>query len=553
MAEGEFGPYRLDRLLGRGGMGEVYRAYDTRKRDRVVALKLLPAHLSDDEAFRTRFRREAEIAALLHEPHVVPIHDYGEIDGRLFLDMRFVDGPDLGAVLAREGALAAPRAVAIVEQVAAALDAAHAQGLIHRDVKPSNILVVPGRPEFVYLVDFGIARAHTSNTNVTGSGETAGTVQYMAPERFLGGSVDHRVDTYALACVLFQLLANRPPFPGEAPTIIHGHLHKPAPSLAPHRADLGPGMDHVIARGMAKRPADRPPTAGALAEAARAALNPGPSRPVAPRPASGPASEPPVASADPGPAPRPPRRTGLLIAGLALAAIALGLVALLALPLIGGRTGPDLAGPTPGPAPPTNVQPDLAGTYVIEQGLNPDNAGAYQGVVTVAVTGEVNHLQWSFPTAPPQMGVGLVEGGTLAVGYAGDGAPHGVVVYRVAGGRLEGRWVDAEAGVTPGQETALGTPGLSGDYSVEGSNPDGSHYTGTLTISRSDSRYDVAWTVGSSQYSGVGLLVRDLLIIGYTRDGSPAGAVGYRIDGATLDGQWVSPAATTLGQELLRR
>ena len=216
-AESMFGPYRLDGLIGRGGMGEVHRAFDTSQK-RAVALKLLPAQLSANVEFRTRFQREAEITATLREPHVIPIHRYGEIEGRLFLDMRLVDGEDLAAVLEREGHLGPARAVAIIEQIAAALDAAHGDGLIHRDVKPSNVLVTSTRragPDFVYLVDFGIAR-FAAGTGMTGTGAIIGTLPYMAPERFLDGRIDHRSDVYSLACLLFEMLSGRRPFP--APT-----------------------------------------------------------------------------------------------------------------------------------------------------------------------------------------------------------------------------------------------------------------------------------------------------------------------------------------------
>lgn len=175
-----FGPYRLDRLIGRGGMGEVFEAYDTVK-DRTIALKVLPERLHDDPVFRERFRRESHVAARLQEPHIIPIHDYGEIDGRLFIDMRLVGGASLRALLNEQGPLEPERTVAMVRQVAAALDAAHADGLVHRDIKPDNILLTPDG--FAYLVDFGIAQSATGES-LTGDGSAIGSFHYMAPERF---------------------------------------------------------------------------------------------------------------------------------------------------------------------------------------------------------------------------------------------------------------------------------------------------------------------------------------------------------------------------------
>nr|BFE52101.1 hypothetical protein GCM10017745_55280 [Saccharothrix mutabilis subsp. capreolus] len=221
----EFGPYRVGELLGRGGMGEVHRAHDT-AHDRVVALKrLAPVH-DDDADFRARFRRESRIAARLREPHVIPIHAFGEIDGRLYLDMRLVEGRDLAEVLAAEGPLDPARAVRLVGQVAGALDAAHADGLVHRDVKPSNVLVTP--EDFVYLVDFGIARSVLpSGSDLTASGAVLGTLDYMAPERFGDGPVDGRVDVYALACVLYACVTGVRPFEADsAAALIWAHMQQ---------------------------------------------------------------------------------------------------------------------------------------------------------------------------------------------------------------------------------------------------------------------------------------------------------------------------------------
>src|SRR6202453_1576809 len=213
MTSRQVGNYRLDRLLGVGGMGEVYQAYDSH-RDRYVALKLLPEFFSGDQEYLKRFQRESLVAARLREPHVIPIHDFGEVDGRLFIDMRLVDGVDIRMLLDENGPISPQRAVNLLSQVAQALDAAHADGLVHRDIKPSNILVTSS--DFVYVVDFGIARPMGGRqTPLTITGATIGTLDYMAPERFTGQAVDGRADIYSLACVLHECLTAKPPFPGD--------------------------------------------------------------------------------------------------------------------------------------------------------------------------------------------------------------------------------------------------------------------------------------------------------------------------------------------------
>lgn len=269
------GPYQLDALLGRGGMGEVYRALDAR-RDRMVALKLLHSSLSADDEFRRRFRRESAVVTRLTNPHVIPVHDYGEIDGRLFIDMHLVDGRDLDALLAAEGPFAALRAVWIVEQVAIALDAAHDVGLIHRDVKPSNILLGP--KDFAYLGDFGIAWAAGSTTSLTVTGAAIGTLRYMAPERFANEPQDRRVDVYALACVLFELITGEPAFGGKGlAQLMYAHLNAAPPRFPPTCA-VPESLNSVLARGVAKRAGDRYASAGELARAARQAVTERPVR-----------------------------------------------------------------------------------------------------------------------------------------------------------------------------------------------------------------------------------------------------------------------------------
>jgi serine/threonine protein kinase, bacterial len=267
-----FGPYQLMRLLGRGGMGEVYQAEDTRKH-RVVALKLISEHFSTDAMFRARMQREADTAGRLTEPHIVPIHDYGDIDGQFYVEMRMIDGTSLRTLLTNYGPLTAARTVAIVRQIAAALDDAHANGVTHRDVKPENILVT--NDDFAYLMDFGIARAGT-DPGLTQSGFAVGTYNYMAPERFTGEEVTYRSDIYALACVLGECLTGAPPYRADSvERLVAAHLLEPAPRPSQLRPGRVPaGLDPVIGKGMAKNPADRYFTAGDLAAAAHDALTP---------------------------------------------------------------------------------------------------------------------------------------------------------------------------------------------------------------------------------------------------------------------------------------
>ena len=264
----DFGPYRLRRLVGRGGMGDVYEAEDT-VRERIVALKLMSQTLSNDPVFRSRMQREARTAGRLQEPHVVPIHDFGEIEGQLYVDMRLIDGKDLATTLSRYGPLTPPRAVAIVRQIGSALDAAHAAGVLHRDVKPENILI--SGDDFAYLVDFGIASA-TSDEKLTQFGTTVGTVKYMAPERFTDKEVGYRADIYALACVLYECLTGSPPFAGDTFSVMGAHLNQAIPRPSAARPSIPVAFDAVIARGMAKDPAARYATCGDMSAAAYAAL-----------------------------------------------------------------------------------------------------------------------------------------------------------------------------------------------------------------------------------------------------------------------------------------
>ena len=264
-----FGRYLLIELLGRGGMGEVWRARDTAANNRTVAIKLLPPHLAADHTFVQRFRREADAAAQLNNPHIVPIHNYGEIDGRLYVDMRLIEGRDLQAVLG-DGPLEPARAVRIVEQVAKALHTAHKVGLVHRDVKPSNILL--DEDDFAYLIDFGIARG-ADQTRMTGTSGVIGSWPYLSPERLRAGQVDARADVYALACVLYECLTGSTPFPGDnTEQLITAHFMEPPPRPSITDPNVPVALDAVIATGMAKDPDQRYATTVELASAAHDAV-----------------------------------------------------------------------------------------------------------------------------------------------------------------------------------------------------------------------------------------------------------------------------------------
>ncbi len=270
----ELAGYRVEALLGRGGMSVVYRAEDMRLK-RKVALKLLAPELAEDERFRERFLRESELAASLDHPNIVPVYEAGDAYGVLFIAMRYVQGTDLKAVLRHEGPLAPERALALVAQVADALDAAHALGLVHRDVKPSNVLISPQPDrEHCYLADFGLTKSVSERSVLTDSGRLVGTIDYVAPEQIQGADVDGRADVYALACVLHECLTGEVPFARASEVaVIYAHLEEPPPDLSRARTELPLELGDVLAKGMAKLPAERWPTCGALVGAAYAALS----------------------------------------------------------------------------------------------------------------------------------------------------------------------------------------------------------------------------------------------------------------------------------------
>jgi serine/threonine protein kinase/tetratricopeptide (TPR) repeat protein len=268
----QFGDYRIEALLGRGGMGAVYRAYDERL-GRKVALKILASWLAGDSVFRRRFEDEARLAASLDEPHIVPVYEAGELHGQLFLAMRYVAGFDLDTFLRSHGPMEPERAVRLIEQLASALDAAHSAGLVHRDVKPANVLLATGSrgADHAYLGDFGLARTSRERT-LTRSGQIVGSLEYMAPEQIEGGELDARTDIYALGGLLYACLTSMPPF--RAPSdvaLLYAHLQAAPPAVSHARPDVPAAFDAVVAKAMAKDPADRYASAGEMADAARLA------------------------------------------------------------------------------------------------------------------------------------------------------------------------------------------------------------------------------------------------------------------------------------------
>ena len=270
----EFAGYRIEALLGRGGMSVVYRAENARLGNK-VALKLLAEELAEDESFRERFVRESRTAATLNHPNIVTIYDAGDWEGLLYIAMRLVDG-DLKAHLRREGPLPPDHALAVAAQVGSALDAAHAHGLIHRDVKPANILLEPGEPgepPTAYLADFGLTKHLESRSGITASGQFVGTIDYMSPEQIEGREVDSRTDIYSLGCVVFESLTGATPFRRETEVaVLWAHMRDDPPPLTELRPDLPSELSGVIAKAMAKAPEDRYPTCRALVGDLRQAL-----------------------------------------------------------------------------------------------------------------------------------------------------------------------------------------------------------------------------------------------------------------------------------------
>jgi serine/threonine-protein kinase len=465
--------YELEAPVGAGGMAVVFRARDQRL-GRLVALKILAPALSGDSAYRRRFIAESRAAAAVDDPHIVPVYEAGEAGGVLFIAMRLVLGGDLRRVLDREGVLAPGRAVEFISPVASALDAAHRAGLVHRDVKPANILVDArsNRPDHVYLSDFGVSKGAVSSVSLTGAGQFLGTPDYSAPEQIQGLAVDGRTDQYALACVAYQLLTGAVPFErDQGMAVLLAHLSEPPPSLGTRRLGLPSAVDQVLARGMAKAPEDRYGSCVDFADALREALGlapyypPGaasaPDRPrteiVSPTPESPrPSAASPAVEAAPtvtGTAPRLPhsavgqtsRRRPVIIAVVAAVIAVIGLVtALTALP---GSPGTPSARATPS----TSATPSVPTTSVrwsytaenLVSSLTVAGGAVYigSGADVYALDAATGQRRWSYTTAGVVDTSPVLADGIVYVGSADGG---GVYALDAATGRL--RWFYSQSG-----------------------------------------------------------------------------------------------------------
>ena len=409
-----FGPYRIERTLGEGGMGIVYLATEVGL-GRQVALKVIRAELAGDEGFRARFRSESRTAASVEHPNVVTVFRAGELDGLLYVAMRYVPGRDLGRAISAEGPLPPGSAADLIAQVGDGLDAVHAAGLVHRDVKPANVIL--GEEDDAHLTDFGLAKAMASSSGLTETGQVIGTADYMAPEQIEGRRVDARTDVYALGGVLYWAITGKVPYPErEGSAKLWAHVHEPPPPVPAGGARL---LDPVIRRAMAKDPAERFPSAGDLGRAAVAAAR------------SEAITEPEhvVASGDAAPLPetvplsppgrmRPGRLIALVCAALAIAAI--GAVAVVEAPKLTERNGSSSSPPYSAPS--GIAVPDLAGTPLDQAEARLDDLGLHSSEQGGGLFGVVVPSDWNVCGTTPGAGTTVPRGTTIELAIDRPGA-----------------------------------------------------------------------------------------------------------------------------------
>jgi YVTN family beta-propeller protein len=461
----ELGGYRIDGVAGQGGMGVVYRATQLGL-DRPVALKVIAVELANNLDFRNRFKSEAQLAASIDHPNVVPVFEAGEADGVLYLAMRYVEGTDLRTLVDREGGLPPERAVRIIWQVAAALDAAHRRGLVHRDIKPPNVLISDDGDEHAYLTDFGLTKHAAAVGGITRTGQFVGTPDFVAPEQIRGEAADARADVYALGGVLFHALTGRTPFPRDSELAkMYAHLSDPAPAASALAPAVPAALDGVIGTAMAKDPDDRYASTGDLARAAWAALEgdaapeqagsvatgaaapgqaprvPDTPAPRTPPPASMVTAPPSAAEAEPPPPPAKPkpagpagwprrRRLALLIALPALLLVAGTVAALGAAGLLSGSGDDEQAAATPPAAtvtpPPTqkaDTTPKVVKTIDVPGGPDGVAVDGDKVFVSAAENGTLNQIDGK---------TNALVGEPVDVGESPDGIAGGKGVVWVA-------------------------------------------------------------------------------------------------------------------------
>ena len=467
----QIGDYRIEQMLGRGGMSVVYLAEHIRLK-RKAALKLLSPELAEDPTFRSRFVSEWERLAQLDHPNIIPIFEAGEAEGLLYIAMRYVRSTDLKALMDHEGRLDPARAVSIVSQTASALDAAHEQSLVHRDVKPANILIAigagPEGTDHVYLSDFGLTKHTESKSGLTQTGHFMGTIDYVAPEQIAGKDVDGRTDEYALACVLYFCLTGKVPFPREEETAaLFAHLQDAPPRVTEARPEVSVGIDDVIAKAMSKQKDERYESCTAFARAARQALNvagspsagmqvpPAAATVLASAPAApmatastlpeAPATEPPLPplhSTPPVPSPSGSggSKRGLMIGGVVAAAVALGV---LAITQLGGgdEPGPTASTGATGVTTPTGStggQPSPVPTVLVFDGFA-DNAFQWETQPQNNITREIVDDRYRFVVtdqAPPDA-FAVSVGATRSFDIADTRVATNVVLADKGGGGIE--------------------------------------------------------------------------------------------------------------------
>jgi ABC-type transport system substrate-binding protein len=473
----EFAGYRIESLLGRGGMSVVYLAHHLGL-ERKVAIKVLSPALAGDERFRDRFVRESRMAASLDHPNVIPIYEAGEADGRLFIAMRYVEGTDLKELIRESGPMAPVAALSILRQVAGGLDAAHERGLVHRDVKPANILIV-GRAEseqgggappgggqatggrsasaHAYLSDFGLTRRSSSDSGITGTGQFVGTLDYAAPEQFEGKSPDARTDVYALGCVLFEMLSGHPPYKAEFDAaLMFAHLSEAPPKVTAERPDLPIAIDDVVATAMAKDPDDRYQSAGELAHAAFTALGFETGDVPVPSP-SGAKRKPARKKLGPAAAAKPRRRRGAIVGAIAIAVI-VALVAVLVPALLGGEEPKAEAGTPAGMAIISAKDGRQTGFIPLSSVRTPADALYAEGhfwvlnlnpISFVEIDPRNGHIVRQIASPTSDVGFYGVSGNTLYVTDFSKGVVYAVNV-------LSAR--NAEQFTIPGEDFGLGWP-----------------------------------------------------------------------------------------------